>query len=388
MSWARLVMANLLRSPLRTGLTGGAIALAVLLVCLLLTMPAGLHVFLDRIASDTRISVVNKAGLVYAMPYAYARKVRGLEGVADVCAMVWFGGAFEADRRVTFPSFAVEADRVAAVFPDYHVDPAGLAAFVRYRDGAVVGRQTLQRYGWKIGDRVTLRSTVWPVDLDVRIVAEIPNDRSPVVWLNRIALDQALAAKRGNGLGTAGILWVRVTDAKQVSPVMLRIDELTRNSEAETTTQTERSFFAAFFGSLEGFVQILLVVTSLLALCIVFIAANTASMAVRERVAEIATLKAMGFPRGAIFASLLAETVALSSVAGSAGIALATALTGVLRAAAGWSPQLGPLGGFVVTHGVAAESVALAFAIGVVAGLVPALGAARKPVAAALREVV
>lgn len=388
MTWSRFVLANLRRSPLRTLLTGGAIALAVLLVCLLLTMPAGLNVFLDQLANDTRISVVNEAGLVYPMPYAYARKVRALEGVSDVCAMVWFGGAFEDDGRVTFPNFAVEADRVGTVFSDYEIDPRGLADFVKYRDGAIVGRQTMRKYGWKVGDRVTLKSTVWPVDLDARIVAEIPNDRAPIVWVNRIYLDEAMKAAGRGGLGFAGILWVRVTDAKQVNPVMLRIDELTRNSEAETTTQTERSFFSSFFGSLEGFVQILLVVTALVALCIVFIAANTASMAVRERVAEIATLKAMGFPRGVIFASLLAETVLLSSVAGIVGIALASMLTGMLRAAAGWSPQLGPLGGFLVTRGVVAQSVALSLVIGVVAGLAPALGAARRPVAEALREVV
>lgn len=388
MSWARFVLANLRRSPLRTALTGGAIALAVLLVCLLLTMPAGLNVFLDQLANDTRISVVNEAGLVYPMPYAYARKVRALEGVSDVCAMVWFGGAFEEDGRVTFPNFAVEADRIATVFSDYDVDPRGLADFVKYRDGAIVGRQTMRKYGWKIGDRVTLKSTVWPVNLDARIVAEIPNDRAPIVWVNRVYLDEAMKAAGRGGLGIVGILWVRVTDAKQVNPVMLRIDELTRNSDAETTSQTERSFFSSFFGSLEGFVRILLVVTALVALCIVFIAANTASMAVRERGAEIATLKAMGFPRSVIFASLLAETVLLASVAGIAGIVLASTLTEALRAAAGWSPQLGPLGGFLVTRGVVVQSVALSLAIGVVAGLAPALGAARRPVAEALREVV
>lgn len=388
MSWARFVLANLRRSPLRTALTGGAIALAVLLVCLLLTMPAGLNVFLDQLANDTRISVVNEAGLVYPMPYAYARKVRALEGVSDVCAMVWFGGAFEEDGRVTFPNFAVEADRIATVFSDYDVDPRGLADFVKYRDGAIVGRQTMRKYGWKIGDRVTLKSTVWPVNLDARIVAEIPNDRAPIVWVNRVYLDEAMKAAGRGGLGIVGILWVRVTDAKQVNPVMLRIDELTRNSDAETTSQTERSFFSSFFGSLEGFVRILLVVTALVALCIVFIAANTASMAVRERGAEIATLKAMGFPRSVIFASLLAETVLLASVAGIAGIVLASTLTEALRAAAGWSPQLGPLGGFLVTRGVVVQSVALSLAIGVVAGVAPALGAARRPVAEALREVV
>ena len=67
-------------------LTGGAIMLAVALVCMLLTMPAGLDALLDSIASNTRISVHNKAGIVYSMPYAFTRKVRQVDGVAAAVA--------------------------------------------------------------------------------------------------------------------------------------------------------------------------------------------------------------------------------------------------------------------------------------------------------------
>jgi putative ABC transport system permease protein len=381
-----LVLANVRRNPLRSMLTGGAIALAVLLVCILLTMPAGLDALLTRLSNDTRISVVNKAGLVYSMPYSFARKIRALPGVEDAMGQVWFGGAFEEAGRVTFPNFAVEADHVESVYPDYGISPEGLADFRRYRDGAIVGRQTMNKYGWKVGDRITLRSTVWPANLDLRIVAEIPNERSPVLWLNWEYLEQTLKAQ-GRSLGIVGIVWVKVTDPKEVNAVMLRIQELTRNSEAETSAQTEKSFFSAFFGSLEGFVTILMIVTVLVSLCIVFIAGNTASMAVRERAGEIAVLKAIGFRRGAIFSMLVAETVTLSALAGAAGVGLSVLLTEALRSAAAGSDQLGPLGGFVVTRGVALQGLLLSLAIGVVAGLAPALGAARKPVAQTLREV-
>jgi len=386
MGYFGLVLANLRRNRLRSLLTGGAIALAVLLVCILLTMPAGLDALLNRIASNTRISVVNKAGLVYPMPYAFARKIRALPGVEDAMAQVWFGGAFEQAGRVTFPNFAVEADRVASVYPDWNISPQGLADFRRYRDGAIVGRATMKKYGWKVGDRITLRSTVWPADLDLRIVAEIASDRAPILWLNWEYLAQALEAK-GRSLGIAGIVWVRVKDPKDVNSVMLRIQELTHNSEAETSTQTEKSFFSSFFGSLEGFVTILMIVTALVSLCIVFIAGNTASMAVRERAGEIAVLKAIGFRRSAIFSMLVAETVLLSVLAGGAGVGLAALLTRALREAAAGSEQLGPLGGFIVNQAVVIQGLALSLGIGVVAGLVPAWGAARKPVAQTLREV-
>ncbi len=387
MKYWGLIAANLRRNKLRTLLTGAAIMLAVVLVCVLLTMPAGLDALLNAVASNTRISVHNKAGIVYSMPYSFVRKVRQVDGVADALAMTWFGGAFEEAGRITFPSFAIDAEHIAAVYPDYPIAPEQLADFQRYRDGAIVGRQVMKKYGWKIGQRVTLRSTIWPLSLDFRIVGEIAAERAPYFWLNREYLDQALKATRGRGLSIAGIIWVRVHDPNRVNAVMRAIDELSRNSDAETACETEKSFFANFFGSLQGFVSIILIVTALVALCIVFIAANTASMAVRERVAEIAVLKAIGFSRQAIFRTLLVETIALSAAAGVVGVVTAAALTGALRAFAGWSDALGPLGSFIVTTPVILQGLGLSLCVGVLAGVLPALGAARKPVVAALHEI-
>ncbi len=387
MKYLGLIVANLKRNKLRTVLTGGAIMLAVLLVCLLLTMPAGLDAFLDNVASNTRISVHNKAGIVYSMPYSFTRKVRQIDGVAAAVAMTWLGGAFEEEGRVTFPSFAVEADQIGAVYPDYNIAPEQLADFQRYRDGAIVGRQTLKKYRWKIGDRVTLRSTVWPVKLDFRIVGEIPSDRAPLFWANRNYLDEALKAQGWSGLGIAGIIWVRAAAPGRVNAIMREIDDLSRNSEAETACETEKSFFANFFGSLQGFLTIILIVTALVALCIVFIAANTASMAVRERAGEIAVLKAIGFGQRVIFGTLFAEAVTLSLVAGAAGVLLAVGLTRSLRAFSTWNPALGPLGSFVVTPSVIVDGLLLSVVVGILAGLVPSYGAARRPVVQTLHEV-
>ena len=386
MKFAPFILANLLRNPLRTLLTASAILLAVLLVCILLTMPEGLNGFFDRVTNNTRISVHNKAGIVYQMPYAFTRKVRQVDGVAAAVAQSWFGGAFEEEGRVTFPNFAVEAEHIGDVYPDYNIPQKQLDDFRRYRDGMIVGRDTMKKYKWKIGDRVTLRSTVYPLNLDLRIVGEIPNG-TPVVWINREYVDQALKSSRGKGLGTAGVIWVRVTDAKKVNDVMRIVDEMSRNSDSETASETEKSFFSSFFGSLQGFARIILLVTGLVALCIVFIAANTASMSVRERAPEIAVLKAIGFSRRIIFGTILAEAILLSSIAGGAGVGLALVLTRMLHDASSWNPQLGPLASFVLTPAVFIQGVFLALFVGMLAGFVPSIGAARKPVVQALHEI-
>jgi putative ABC transport system permease protein len=383
---ADLVRANLGRNKLRSFLTATAIALATLLVCLLLTMPQGLDAFLERAASNTRLSVVNRAGLVYSMPESLARRVRALPGVADATGMVWFGGAYEEEGQVTFPSFAVEAEHVPGTYPDYDIDPEALADFVRYRDAALVGPSTLERYGWKPGDRVTLTSDVWGVELDLRVVGEIPQQGSPIVWVQREYLDQALQAARGSGLGIVGIVWVRAESAADVPQVTEAVDALTRHTDHPTTTQTEKSFFSSFLGSLEGFLAVLMAVTGLVALCIVFIAANTASLTIRERAGEIAMLKALGFGRLRLFLLLLAETLLLAGLSGAAGVGLAVALTKLLQATAGRVPQLGVLGGFVVSGPVVAQGLALALFVGLVAGSIPAWGAARRPVAETLRQ--
>jgi putative ABC transport system permease protein len=383
-----LVWHNLVRNKLRSILTAGAIGLAVALVCLLLTMPGGLDRILSEIASNTRIVVHNEAGLVYPLPYAYLQKVRSMPGVVGAASWTWFGGVFREEKGVEFPNFAIEPDPVGVVWEDWDIDPAELADFRRYRDAAIVGRGTLAQQGWKIGDQVTLKGSVYPVDLQFRIVGEIPDEQAPHFWFQREYLDQALRAAGRGGLDMLGTIWVRVDDPARVGPLMAEIDAAFRNSEAETASETEKSYFANFFGQLQGFVTVILIVTGLVALCIVFIAANTASMAVRERMGEIAVLKALGFSRRLVFGTLLAEATLLSTFGGILGALAALGLTLFLRAnASGWNPQLGPLGSFIVTNTILVQGLFLAFFVGMVSGVVPSFGAARRPVAQTLREV-
>ena len=385
MRFLPLVWRNLARSPVRSLLTAGAIALAAMLVCLLRTMPAGLDLMLSEFSSNARVSVVNRAGLVYSMPYAYLSRVKALPGVDAAASWTWFGGVYDADEGVTFPNFAIEPDAAGAVWPDWEISEEDLERFRTRRNGALVGQATLDRYGWEIGDDVTLEGTVFPLRAELVVAGAIPV-QSPYLFMQREYLDQALKAlgARG-GLDFAGMLWLRVEDPARVDPLRRSIDDLFRNSEAPTLSETEKSYYRDFFSFLQDFVTVILIVTGLVAACIVFIAANTASIAVRERAGEIAVLRALGFGRRLIFGTLVAEAALLSGVAGAAGALASFGLTSWLRSML--LDDLGPLGSFVVTPAIAVQGVFLGLFVGILAGAVPGWGAARRPVASALREI-
>jgi len=315
------------------------------------------------------------------------QKVRTMPGVVAVTSWTWFGGVYREEDGVSFPNFAIEPDAVAETWPDYRIAPEQLDEFKRRRDGAIVGHGTLVKYGWKVGDTVTLKGTVFPVDLSFKIVGEIPSERAPHFWFQREYLAQAVAAVGGT-FDFLGTMWVRVDDPARIDPLMRQIDETFHNSEAQTSSENEKSYFKNFFGALEGLVFLIMLVTALVAVCIVFIAANTASMTVRERMREIAILKAIGFSRRTVFAMLVAEATLLATLAGAAGAFASLGLTRLVRHASGsWNPAMGPLASFIVTNTILVEGLFLAFFIGMVSGIVPSFGAARRGVVQTLREV-
>jgi putative ABC transport system permease protein len=350
-------------------------------------MPEGLATILDFAASGARVVVLNKAGFDYPLPYAYLAKVRALPGVTSAVSWTWYGGVFEADKGVTFPSFATEPEALGAVFPDFELGPAALAAFQSRRDGAIVGRATAESYGWRPGARITLAGSLYPVDLEFQIVEVLANDLSPVFLFHREYLDQALRAV-GASLDTASLLYVRVDDRARIEPLRAEIDARFRNAPAQTLSETEREYFRNMFSALDAFVAITIAVTLLVALCIVFIAANTASLSVRERARELAVLKTIGFRRRLVFALLVLEAALLALAGGAAGAFGSLLLTLALEGAAtSLMAQVGPLGSFVVTRTIVVQGLFLALFIGMVAGVVPSFGAARRSVAETLREV-
>ncbi len=388
MKYLPLILKNLGRNKLRSLLTAFAIAFAIALVCIFRTIPAGAEAFLDSITSNTRISTHNRAGIFYAMPYAYLEKIRAVPGVVAAISWQWFGGAVDPTEGVTFPSFAVDARDFAVVYEDWKISTQALEDFRKYRDAAIVGRPTLRKNDWKVGDLVTLESTVFPLRLSFRIVGEVPNETSVQLYFQREYLAQALDAI-GMSFDTAEVITSRIHDRNRVEPAIRQIDYMFRSGEAETESETERALFVSFLGSLEGLMTIVLIVAAIMTISIVFIAANTASMSVRERMSEIAILKAIGFRKSTILGMHLAEATALSTAAGALGALISLVLTSVLRSNVGGSTAegIGPLSGFIVTNTILVQALFLAFFIGILSGWLPALGAAKRSCTQTLREI-
>jgi len=387
-TYPRLVLRNLLRHPLRTLFTTLSIALSIFLVCAVLTLPAALDAMFERAASNVRISVHHKAGLTYWLPFSSVQKVRGIPGVAGVDHYSWFGGIYDEPKNL-FPNFAMDPDDVEAVWPDYGIDPAALARFRKTRNGALVGEQTMRKFGWRIGQEITLRGTIFPVDLTLQLVGVIPaaSGNPLVLWFNRKYLDEAMEGR--GGFPRVGMIWVRAERPEDVPRIIHAVDDLFRNSEAETAAESEKSFYTSFFSSFRGFIRVILAVGVLVVGAVVLIAANTSAMGVRERIPELAILKSLGFRRRPLLAVLMAESALVALLGGLLGAGGAYGIFRALGAAGktgGAVPFLGPLGAFRVSATVGMEGVAIALLVGLVAGMVPAWNGARLNVVEALRR--
>jgi putative ABC transport system permease protein len=351
-----------------------------------LTLPSALDTILERAASNVRIAVHHKAGLTYWLPAAFVHKVRGIPGVAAVNHYSWFGGIYDEPKNM-FPNFAIDPDTVAAMWPDYQIDPEALARFRTMRNAALVGETTFKKFNWRVGQEVTLRGTIFPVDLTFRIVGVIRTavGNPMVFWFNRKYLEEAMEGRGGFGVG---MIWLRAERPDQVDAIMQAVDDLFRNSEAEVASETEKSFIASFFSSFQGFIRVILIVGFLVVGAVVLIAANTSAMSVRERIPEIAVLKSLGFRRRPILLALMAESTLVAAFGGVLGATGAYVILGALRAAGktGTMPFLGPLASFQMSPAVAAEGVAIALTVGLLAGAIPAWNGARLNVVEALRR--
>jgi len=258
-----------------------------------------------------------------------------------------------------------------------------LEAFKHARNGALVAQRTMAKFGWKIGDEITLRGTIFPVNLTLKIVGRIPERLSTSLWFPRQYFEEAV--RPGSTFDYVGMLWVRVDQPEHINTVMAAIDDLFRNSEAETASETERAFISNFFSSFDGLIRIVMLVGFLVVAAIVLIAANTAAMSVRERIGEVAVLKTIGFRRRTVFTLLLSEGLMIAVLGGALGAGLAYVILNAGKSS--WSPFLGPMAMFIMPVSVLIQGLFLALLVGILAGVIPSRGAARLNVAAALRQI-
>ena len=380
----KLILKNSLRHKLRTALTLLGLVVAILAFGLLSTVVDAWYAGAEG-ASTARLVTRNSISLVFPLPLTYAQKIRQVEGVKAVSTANWFGGIYKEPKNF-FPQFAVDAQSYFELYPEYIFDEAEKRDFQRDRKGAVVGRKLADTYGFKVGDGVTLKGSIFPGNWDF-VVRAIFDGRDAKVdtaqfffhwdYLNEVTKRNYV--RRANQVG---VYVVELANPARAAEVSREIDALFANSLAETLTETEKAFQLSFVSMTEAIVVAIRMVSFLVIFIILAVMANTMAMTARERSAEYATLKALGFPPRFVVSLIVGESLALACIGGGLGIAL------TFPVARAFGREMGSL--FPVFN-VSMETVALQFAcmlvVGLVAAAVPSRYAARVNIVDGLRNI-
>jgi putative ABC transport system permease protein len=336
-------------------------------------------------SSSARLVTRNAVSLVFPMPLTYAQKIRQVPGVTAVSWANWFGGIYGSERNF-FPQFAVEPASYFDMYPEFVLPAAERKAFIADRQGAVAGRKLADRFGWQVGDTIPLRGTIYPGTWTFTLRgifdgAEAGTDTS-ALYLQFDYLNEVIRKLYPRRADQTGIFVVRLADPDGAAEVSAAIDATFRNSLAETITETEKAFQLGFIAMTETILLAVEAVSYVVIVIIMAVMANTMAMTARERYAEYATLKALGFGGGFVAGLIFAESLAIALAGGLVGIALTFPVAAAFVGAVG---ALFPV--FQVSGTTMAMQLAAALAVGTVAAALPAWRAARVRIVEGLRAV-
>jgi putative ABC transport system permease protein len=260
--------------------------------------------------SELRIVTRHRVSLTFYIPAAYRDKIRTVAGVVNVTPWRWFRGIYKDDKpENSFAQFGTDPTEVFKVFKDFQIDAGQLAAFQRDRAGAAVVRQLAEQHGWKLGDRLVLKGTYYPVilELTIRAIFDAP-DTWKTLLFNFGYIEEARSAFKGK-IGTFVSL---VESADAVGPVSKQIDSMFQNTGRPTRTESEKAFGLTFISLLGNVKAFILSIALAVSFALLLVVGNTMAMIARERIREIAVMKTLGFSKGSILTMLVGEAVEIS----------------------------------------------------------------------------
>jgi putative ABC transport system permease protein len=382
MKFRRLIFANLFRKKIRLTLTVGSFAIALVLFTFLAVVKSAFNRGVD-IAGADRLIVVDRVGLMNLMPISYADKIAAIPGVKAVTHDHWFGGVYQ-DEKNFFPQFVIDVESHRKVYPEFKVPDDQWNNFVKDRQGAIAGARLAERFHWKIGDRIPLKTTLyggatWEFNLDGIYHTDKPDGDMGQFWLQWKYFDETVPSVIKS---TAGWYILKLDSPDDALRVAKAIDGKFANSSHETKTETESAFAAGFakqFGNIEF---LILTIGSVVFFTLLLVTGNTMAISVRERISELGVLKAIGFTDRSVLFLVLSESLAIAFVGGVLGLLLAmAAIPWVSAKIAGLLPPL------FLSKPLLALGLVFALIVGVVSGLLPGIGAMRMRVVNALRRV-
>jgi putative ABC transport system permease protein len=381
MKFIPLLWSSLWRKKIRTIFTLLSVFVAFLLFGLLMTIRTAFS-FGVEIAGLDRLVLIHKVSLIMPLPVSYLDRLRATEGVTLATHNSWFGGVYQ-DPSNFFAQIAVEPEPFMKLYPEFHLPPDQMKAWLADRQGAVVGVDLAKRFNWKIGDRVPLVGTIWqPKNGQVwefNIVGMYDGDPGVDKTQFLFRYDY-LNENRRVGDGLVGWYIVKIADPSQAQQMGAKFDQMFANSSAETKTTTEKGFVEGFAKQVGDIGAIMIAILVAVLFTMMLVAANTMAQSVRERTSEVGVLKTLGFSNASILVLVLSEAVLIAVIGG--GLGLLVAWLFVQRG----DPTGGMLPIFILPPRDVAVGALLIVLLGLASGVLPALGAMQLKITDALRR--
>jgi putative ABC transport system permease protein len=377
-----LIFRNVTRNRRRSLLTLASTAVSLAVLGFLVALYQGFF-FAEQTSPSEALRLItrHKVSLTNTLPAAHGPRIAAIDGVQALSAWTWFQGIFRDNKpEEFFARFAVDPDTITAVRPDFVAPAEQWKAFQRNRIGCALGRKIADQFKLKLGDRITLKGDIYPVDMEFVVEAIFDHpENTECMMFSREYLRETLkaAGQEGDIVGTYMILARSEGDVRRVARA---VDAMFENSPYPTKTETEREFSLSFLAFLGNIKLYLAVICAAVTFTILLVSANTVAMSVRERTREVAILRTLGYRPGEIMRMVLGESVLIALLGGLVGIAVTYGLTHA--AAAG----MGPWGAGLKMRWEAVVVVAgFAVVIGFVAAMAPAFFASRKKIVEGLR---
>lgn len=379
----KLILRNALRHKLRTTLTVVGLVVAVLAYGLLQTVIDAWYAGAQA-ASNARLVTRNAISLVFPLPVSYEARIRGVEGVTTVARSNWFGGIYQEPKKF-FAQFAV-SDNYLDLYPEFVLPEAERRAWQRDRRGCLVGRQLADLYGFKVGDVLPLRGTIFPGTWEFVVRGIFEGSDSTKITRHMLFhwdyLNESLRKTAKGRVDQVGIYIVGIAYPERAAGIARAIDATFRNSLAETLTETEQAFQLGFIAMSNEIIAAIRIVSYVVILIIMAVMANTMAMSARERTAEYATLKTLGFTPAYVGLLIVGESLAICAVGGGLGLLATSPAAEAFKFFAGTYFPV-----FKVSTLTFSMQAACAVAVALAAAVVPAFRASRVPIVEGLRAI-